>query len=74
MTSKTKIIWTLLIIGFCAMEFPGVFFFKDKADPFIFGFPFIYGYIICWWVFMCAVLFIAYRTDWGWKRERGEKQ
>jgi hypothetical protein len=47
------------------MEFPGVFFFKDIVDPFIFGLPFIYGYILIWWAFMCIVMFIAYRTNWG---------
>ena len=73
MTTATKIIWTLLIIGFCFMEFPGVFFFHQKADPFIFGFPFIYGYILCWWAYMVIILFVAYKTNWGRKPERGDK-
>lgn len=64
-TGKTKVIWALLIIGFACMEFPGVFFFQNKVTPFIFGFPFIYGYILCGWVYMCAVLFYAYKTNWG---------
>ena len=71
MTIASKIIWGLLIAGFAFMEFPGVFFFEKKADPFIFGLPFIYGYIICCWVFMCVVLFIAYRINWG--RGKGGK-
>jgi len=71
MTTKTKIFWLLLIIGFAFMEFPGVLFFQKTADPFIFGFPFIYGYIICWWVYMVVIMFIAYRMNWG--RERGTK-
>ena len=65
MSSTTKIIWTLLIIGFAFMEFPGVLFFQKTADPFIFGLPFIYGYIICWWVYMVVVMFFAYRLNWG---------
>lgn len=64
-TVKTKIIWALLIIGFAFMEFPGVFFFQNKVNPFILGFPFIYGYILCWWFYMCVVLFYAYKTNWG---------
>lgn len=71
MTGKTKLIWLLLIIGFAGMEFPGVFFFKDKVDPFILGMPFIYGYILCWWVYMCAVLLFAYKTRWGQPKGEG---
>ena len=73
--SKLTILYViLLLVGFCFMEFPGVFFFKDMVDPFIFGFPFIYGYIICWWIYMCVILFIAFMTNWGYKKEgRGEK-
>ncbi len=65
MSGKTKMIWLLIIIGFMFMEFPGVFFFKDKSDPFILGLPFIYGYILCWWVYFCVILFYAYKTNWG---------
>ena len=71
MTGKTKLIWALLIIGLAAMEFPGVFFFKDKVDPFIFGMPFIYGYILCLWAYMCAVLLYAYKTRWGQSKGEG---
>ena len=69
-TTKTKLIWALLLIGFAIMEFPGVFFFKDKVDPFIFGLPFIYGFMLCVWAYMCAVLFYAYKTRWG--KPKGE--
>ncbi len=72
MSGKTKAIWTLLIIGFMAMEFPGVLFFQKVSEPFIFGLPFIYGYIICIWVYMCAILLYAYRTNWG-QNGGGEK-
>lgn len=68
-TRKTKIILILLLIGFCAMEFPGVFFFQKKITPFLFGLPFIYGYILCWWFYMCAVLFYAYKINWGFSKK-----
>jgi hypothetical protein len=72
--SKLTILYLiLLIIGFCFMEFPGVFFFKDKIDPYIFGFPFIYGYIIIWWIYMCVIMLIAFLTNWGFKKEGGDE-
>jgi len=75
MSGKTKLIWILLLIGFLAMEFPGVFFFQKTSDPFILGFPFIYGYILCWWAYMCAILFYAYKTGWGQPEgEGGDKK
>ncbi|MDR2163437.1 MAG: hypothetical protein LBO70_05785 [Clostridiales Family XIII bacterium] len=60
-----KVIIVLLVIGFAFMEFPGVFFFRNVAEPYIFGMPFTYGYTLCWWAFMCVVLFIAYKANWG---------
>lgn len=71
MSSQSKLIWVLLLIGLAAMEFPGVFFFKDKVDPFILGMPFIYGYIVCWWAYMSAVLLYAYKTRWGQPKWEG---
>ena len=38
-STQAKIIRILLLIGFLAMEFPGVLFFKDIAEPRIFGLP-----------------------------------
>lgn len=64
-TPTSITIWVLLLIGFAAMEFPGVFLFDDRAEPMLFGMPFIYGYITLWWIYMCAVLLYAYRTRWG---------
>lgn len=71
MSRQSKLIWVLLLIGLAAMEFPGVFFFKDKVDPFILGMPFIYGYIVCWWAYMSAVLLYAYKTRWGQPKGEG---
>lgn len=64
-TSKSLVIWALLLLGLAAMEFPGVFFFHKRAEPEIFGLPFIYGYNIIWWAYMCAVMLYAYLTRWG---------
>ena len=72
MTGLTKLIWTLLIISFGFMVFPGVLFFHNVAEPFMFGMPFIYGYILCWWAFQCAVLLFAHKVNWGKKKE-GDK-
>ena len=62
----TVTIWILLILGFATMEFPGIFFI-NKIEPYIFGFPFIYGFTIIMWVYMCVVLFAAYKLNWGKK-------
>jgi hypothetical protein len=73
--SKTKlVIIILLIIGFACMEFPGVFFFKNTIDPFIFGLPFIYGYILIFWALMCIVLLFAYLKNWGEEPAEAEKR
>ncbi|MEG0829566.1 MAG: hypothetical protein RSD88_03215 [Anaerovoracaceae bacterium] len=67
LAKRQAIIWILLIMGFCAVEFPGILFVKDRVYPFIFGMPFIYGYVVCCWVYFCGVLFYAYKTRWGKK-------
>lgn len=69
MTTTAKVIWTMLVIGFAAMVFPGVFFFQNVSEPFLFGMPFIYGYIILWWAYICAVTFYAYKKNWGQKED-----
>lgn len=60
----SKILWVLIILGFAAMEFPGVFFF-NRIEPMIFGLPFIYGFTILMWIYMMVILYIAYKTNWG---------
>lgn len=65
MSRKSIGIWILILIGFGAMEFPGVLFFGQKAYPFVFGLPFIYAYMIVCWVYMCIVMFYAYKNNWG---------
>lgn len=64
-TAKGKMIWLLIALGLCAMEFPGIFFVGEMAYPFVFGIPFLYAYIIFWWIYLCVVIFYAYRNNWG---------
>ncbi len=64
-TVKMKMIWFLIIFGLCAMEFPGIIFVGKIADPFILGVPFLYAYIIFWWLYLCIVIFYAYKNNWG---------
>lgn len=65
MSGRAKLYWILLIIGFLVMEFPGVLFFQNKSEPFILGFPFIYGFTRIMWLYMVIVIFIAYKDNWG---------
>jgi hypothetical protein len=58
-------IWALLLIGFGAVEFPGILFVGDKIYPRIFGLPFLYAYVLFWWVYICCVLVYARKTRWG---------
>ncbi|MEL7654867.1 MAG: hypothetical protein AAGU75_03045 [Bacillota bacterium] len=67
-TKKMKIIWALIFIGLCAVEFPGILIFGDKAYPFILGMPFIYAYMLFCWLYLCAVIYYAYRNNWGRNR------
>lgn len=69
---KGVVIRALLVIGFCAMEFPGVLLFKDLAEPRIFGLPFAYGFMLIGWIYMCVILFWAYKCNWGEKETGGE--
>ena len=57
-------IWVLLAIGFALIEFPGVFFI-NRTHPHILGFPFLYGFVLLVWVYLCAVFYYAYRRRWG---------
>lgn len=59
------LIAALLIAGFCALEFPGILIVCGRVTPFVFGLPFLYGYVICGWIYMCLVFLYAYLTGWG---------
>lgn len=67
MTRKQRkiLIAALLILGFLALEFPGILFVCERTHPFVFGLPFLYGYVLCGWIYMSSVLFYAYLTGWG---------
>lgn len=74
MSVRGKIYFTLIVIGFLIMEFPGVFFFQHKAEPYIFGFPFIYGFTLIMWAIMVFIIYLAYRDNWGEKKvDDGQK-
>lgn len=71
MSTVSKIQIALLVLGFLAMEFPGILFFKDMAEPRMFGLPFAYGWMLLGWVYMCVVLFWCYISNWGEKKVEG---
>ena len=70
-STQAKIIRILLLIGFLAMEFPGVLFFKDIAELRIFGLPFAYGFMLLGWIYMCVIMFWAYKCRWGEGKYKG---
>lgn len=82
-TRTTIILWTVIIVGLAALQFPGILFYHDVAEPRILGMPFIYGFNFIIWAVLCVVLFVAYRLHWGRPRpdeleasaadERGEQ-
>jgi hypothetical protein len=61
------------MLGFAVMEFPGIFFI-NRIDPIIFGMPFIYGFMLLIWLYMCIVLFAAYKMHWGKKSNKDYKE
>ena len=65
MTGRKKAIIAMILCGFGAIEFPGILFIGHLVTPKIFGFPFLYGYLIICWIYMVLVLFYAWRTRWG---------
>ncbi|MBQ0079580.1 MAG: hypothetical protein KBS66_06815 [Eubacterium sp.] len=71
MSAVSKIQIALLVLGFLAMEFPGILFFKDMAEPRMFGLPFAYGWMLIGWVYMCVVLFWCYISNWGEGKDEG---
>ncbi len=79
MSGKAKLIWILLLVGFMIMEFPGILFYKDLSEPYIFGFPFIYSFNLIMWAYMVVVVLFAYLSNWGEpvqgeKNQGGDKQ
>lgn len=64
-TPLTVTLWSLVIGGLAVVQFPGILFYHDVAEPRILGMPFIYGFNLLVWGLLCVVLLIAYRTRWG---------
>ena len=64
-TAATVTLWTIVIAGLAAVQFPGILFYHDVVEPRIFGMPFIYGFNALVWIVLCIVLYIAYRVRWG---------
>lgn len=58
-------LWTVIIVGLALLQFPGVLFYHDVAEPRILGMPFIYGFNVVIWAVLCGVLFVAYKVRWG---------
>jgi hypothetical protein len=63
---RKVLIWTAIILGFLAMEFPGILLF-NRVEPFVGNLPFIYAFTIIMWAYMCIVLFVAHLLKWGGK-------
>ncbi len=71
-THIQKILWTMIVLGFAAIEFPGIFFI-NRIEPYLFGMPFLYGFVLLVWVYMCLVMGVAYYYNWGKKpKKRGD--
>lgn len=67
-TATTITIWTLIIAGLAVLQFPGILFYHDRAEPRILGMPFIYGFNMVIWAALCLVLLWAYKVHWGRRR------
>ncbi|HIW99304.1 MAG TPA: DUF3311 domain-containing protein [Candidatus Nesterenkonia stercoripullorum] len=64
-TPVTIALWSIVLVGLAAAQFPGILFYHDVVEPRIFGMPFIYGFNALIWIILCVVLYIAYRVRWG---------
>lgn len=64
MRKKLKLLWIFILIGFAAIEFPGIFFI-NRIEPMIFGLPFIYGFTLIVWFVLCILMYFGYRMKWG---------
>lgn len=77
MRRKMHLLWVLIIAGFAVIEFPGIFFI-NRIEPTVFGLPFIYGFTLIMWFYLCVLMFIGYKLKWGFgdseKTGKSEKQ
>lgn len=64
MKKRIYILWILIFLGFSAIEFPGIFFI-NRIEPTIFGLPFIYGFTLIVWFYLCILMYAGYKLKWG---------
>lgn len=64
MKKPMRTVWILIILGFSAIEFPGIYFI-NRIEPAIFGLPFIYAFTLIVWGVLCILMYIGYRLHWG---------
>lgn len=63
------VLWILIIVGFSAIEFPGIFFI-NRIEPTIFGLPFIYGFTLIVWFYLCILMYVGYKMKWGITKDK----
>lgn len=73
MKKRLVILWSLIIIGFAAIEFPGILLI-NRIEPRIFGLPFIYGFTLIIWFFLCILMYAGYRMSWGFQSHEQRKE
>lgn len=69
MKKRILILWILIFLGFSAIEFPGIFFI-NRIEPTIFGLPFIYGFTLIVWSYLCVLMYVGYRMKWGYSNTK----
>lgn len=73
MRRKKHILWLLIILGFAAIEFPGIFF-ANRIEPRILGLPFIYGFTLIIWLYLCILMYVGYRMNWGFEDKKKKQK
>ncbi len=73
MSKSSKVLWTIILVPFLIVVFPGVLFFQDMTEPRIFGFPFIYGFVMICWLVQTVAIAVATATNWGEKKPKRKK-
>ena len=66
MKKKVRILWVLIFLAFASIEFPGIFFI-NRIEPRIFGLPFIYGFTLIIWFFLCILMLVGFKLKWGYQ-------
>jgi len=73
MKKRIVLLWFCIILCFCSIEFPGIFFI-NRIEPTIFGFPFIYGFTLIIWGVLCFLTYLGYKMNWGLQNLDEEKK